>query len=80
MNLKTEWAKQTHFQVPPLNESDEKFTAWSWSPDGKKLVGWRGDKVELEFPVFYVYSFESNSYKLISKKRCAGFGLPTAVI
>jgi serine/threonine protein kinase len=75
MNLETEWSKQTPVQVPPLNEQDEKFIAWSWSPDGKKLAGWRGDQVEFEYPGFYVYSFETNSYEQISDKAKRPFWL-----
>jgi serine/threonine protein kinase len=67
INSDQDWSNQTPFQLPPLNDSDEKFIAWSWSPDGNKLAGWRSDKVEFELPGVYVYSFESNSYELISE-------------
>lgn len=75
INLENEWANQTPFQVPLLNEAGDKFIAWSWSPDGTKLAGWRSDSVEFEYPGFYVYSFDTNSYELISETAMRPFWL-----
>ena len=65
LNIETEPLKQTPFQLPPLNEKGDNFIAWSWSPDGKKLVGWRGDKIQIEYTDIYVYTIETNSYEKI---------------
>ena len=66
INLEKSFAEQTPVQLPPLNEKGDNFIGWSWSPDGKKLVGWRGDKIQIEYPDVYVYSIETNTYEKIS--------------
>ncbi len=60
------WEEQTPVELPPLNEKGDWFIAWSWSPDGKKLIGWRGDQRKDEYDDIYVYSFETNSYEKIT--------------
>ena len=57
---------QTPVELPPLNEKGDYFTAWSWSPDGRKLLGWRGDNFVNEYFEVYVYAFETNSYEKIA--------------
>lgn len=75
MNLETDWANQTPFKFPPLNEKGDYFVAWSWSPDGKKLAGWRSDSVETEYADSYIYSIESNNYEKLSDNASRVFWL-----
>jgi Tol biopolymer transport system component len=57
------WAQQTPIELPPLNEEGDWFVAWSWSPDGMKLAGWRYNPRIFENSDIYVYSFETKSYE-----------------
>ncbi len=75
INLETDWANQTPFKVPPLNEKDDNFVAWSVSPDGKKLAGWRSDKVETEYTESYIYSIESQTYEKLNDESSRPFWL-----
>jgi eukaryotic-like serine/threonine-protein kinase len=68
-------ANQTQFQLPPLNEKGDGFVGWSWSPDGKRISGWRSDKIEREYDGVYLYSLETNSYEKISEESGRGFWL-----
>jgi len=66
LNLEGDTLNQKPIQLPPLNENGDNFIAWSWSPDGKRIVGWRGDKIQIEYSDIYVYSFETNTYEKMS--------------
>lgn len=60
------WAQQTPRSLPPLNEQGDWFVGWKWSPDAKKIAGWRGNAVEGENPGVYVYDLANNSYEKVS--------------
>jgi serine/threonine protein kinase len=75
ISLETDLAGQTPFQFPPLNEKGDNFVSWSWSPDGKRIAGWRSDNVEREYPGIYVYSFETNGYEKVSEEAWRAFWL-----
>ncbi|HMS42379.1 MAG TPA: hypothetical protein PKE69_19250, partial [Pyrinomonadaceae bacterium] len=66
INLETDFAAQTPFQFPPLNEKGDYFVSWSWSPDGKKIAGWSGNELDIETAELYLYSTENNSYEKVS--------------
>jgi Tol biopolymer transport system component len=66
INLETDFAAQTPFEFPPLNEKGDNFIAWSWSPDGKKIAGWSGNELDIESSELFIYSVETNSYEKIS--------------
>jgi Tol biopolymer transport system component len=57
------WAQQTPVEFPPVNEEGDWFVAWSWSPDGMKLAGWRYNPRIFENSDIYIYSFETDSYE-----------------
>jgi serine/threonine protein kinase len=67
IELKKSWAAQTPVILPPLNEKGDFFVAWNWSPDGKKIVGWRSDEFVGEYPGIYIYTFATNSYEKITE-------------
>ena len=66
IELAKSWSEQTPFELPPLNEKGDWFIGWSWSPDGKKIAGWRGDSRVNKYSEIYVYSFETGSYEKIN--------------
>jgi Tol biopolymer transport system component len=47
-------------------EEDSFFIAWSWSPDGKKLAGWRRVTGTGEDAGIVVYSFETGQYEILT--------------
>ena len=51
--------------LPPLNEEDAVFAAWSWRSDGKRLAGWRILKDGREAGIV-VYSFESEKFESVT--------------
>lgn len=65
LELDKKWSEQKPFQAPPLNAKGDWFVGWDWSPDGKKIAGWRGDALEGEIPGVYVYEIDSNRYEKI---------------
>ena len=48
------WSKQTPEGLPPWNKQGELFSAWSWSPDGRKLAGFlqRADGIYAGITIF----------------------------
>ncbi len=53
--------------LPPLDEKEERFIAWSWSPDGKKLAGWRADKSVGEYEETLIYNIDTKRYEKLSE-------------
>ncbi|MFT3744592.1 MAG: protein kinase [Pyrinomonadaceae bacterium] len=49
-------------QIPSLNAAGDKFVPWSWSPDGKRIVGWRADRSISEIPEVWIYTLADNSF------------------
>lgn len=64
------WDQQTPTTLPMVNnETGEWFNGYSWSPDGKKLVGYtlrlQGKEIRRQFGVV-VYSFETKRYERLT--------------
>ena len=63
------WDQQTPVTLPEINESDL-FSGYTWSPDGKWLVGTsstvQGKEVRGKEGLF-LYSFETNTYQQLTK-------------
>jgi Tol biopolymer transport system component/serine/threonine protein kinase len=53
-------------RLSPWMEDDSCFIAWSWSPDGRKLAGWRRAVGSGEETGVVVYSFETSQYELLT--------------
>jgi serine/threonine protein kinase len=71
IDLAKSWEQQTPFAVPPVNAEGHWFIGWSWSPDGKRIAGWRGGKVGGEvrdLPGVFLYSLETQTYEQITEK------------
>jgi len=39
MDVDRRWNEQSPQALPPMESEDEIFSAWHWSPDGKKIAG-----------------------------------------
>ena len=65
------WAEQNLRQLP-LPPDNQRFLAWDWSPDGKRLIG------SLSGPPTVVgsFSFETNSYEKLTEFGGAAMWLP----
>ncbi|HEX7333086.1 MAG TPA: protein kinase [Pyrinomonadaceae bacterium] len=65
------WAEQNLRQLP-LPPDNQRFLAWDWSPDGKRLIG------SLSGPPTVVgsYSFETNSFEKLTEIGGAAMWLP----
>ena len=65
LDLSKDWKDQTNSRLPTPAPID-RFVAWDWSPDGKRIVGTVG-----EGPVSWLayYSIETGTYKKIGKLR-----------
>ncbi len=65
LDLSKDWKDQTNTRLPTPPPID-RFVAWDWSPDGKRIVGTVG-----EGPVNWLayYSMETGTYKKIGKLR-----------
>jgi Tol biopolymer transport system component len=50
--------------LPPDPDPDTAFSAWSWSPDSKKIAGWAGRTSSI-----WVYSFDTKTYTPIVAGR-----------
>jgi len=59
------WRDQTPQALPPPSVPDEKFMAWSWSPDGQKVAGplMRPEGVSSGIAI---YSFDSKKYEKVT--------------
>jgi Tol biopolymer transport system component len=53
-------------ELSPWMEEGSCFIAWSWSPDGKKLAGWRRVTSTGEDAGVVVYSFETGLYEKLT--------------
>ena len=58
LDLSKDWKDQTLHSLP-TPENNERFVAWDWSPDGKKLIG------TLSTSRVTYYSFETNRYEKV---------------
>jgi len=56
------WQEQTALTLPAMKESGEHLAVWSWSPDGRKLVGNRASSSS----GVMVYSLESQQYEQLT--------------
>lgn len=65
LDLTKNWNEQTPVKLP-LAKNGNSFVSWDWSPNGKKLAG----TFRLEDYLGY-YSFETNSYEIITKAKGA---------
>ena len=65
------WSEQNLRQLP-LPPDNQRFLAWDWSPDGKKLIG------SLSGPPTVVgsFSFETNAYEKLTEFGGAAMWLP----
>jgi Tol biopolymer transport system component len=57
------WQEQSPQTLPPMNDSGERFWAWSWSLDGRKLAGMRSGAPKSSI---VVYSFDSQQYEKLT--------------
>ncbi len=60
-----QWAEQTPSPLPPLNASGDWFIGSRWSPDGKRIAGWRGNS-RGQYPGVYLYSVAAQQYEQVS--------------
>jgi Tol biopolymer transport system component len=61
------WKEQSPQALPPMSDPPGRFTAWSWSPDGQRLAGWR-QRTEGAPPAsnIVLYSFVSQQYEQLT--------------
>jgi eukaryotic-like serine/threonine-protein kinase len=71
LDLNKPWAEQNLRQLP-LPPDNQRFLAWDWSPDGKRLIG------SLSGPPTVVgsYSFETNRYEKLTEFGGAAMWFP----
>ena len=71
LDVNKPWAEQNLRQLP-LPPDNQRFLAWDWSPDGKRLIG------SLSGPPTAVgsFSFETNSYEKLTELGGAAMWLP----
>jgi serine/threonine protein kinase len=65
LDLETNWENQKPFRLPLFDDPQETFAAWSWSPDGKRLAGWKSHQTKSYGNILVVFSFDTNSYETI---------------
>lgn len=65
MDLNKSWDEQTPQPVAPVDDPGGIFVAFSWSPDGKKLVGTRTDARSRKLTGIYVYWLDTQKYEKI---------------
>jgi Tol biopolymer transport system component len=63
IDVRKAWSEQAPEALPRLGK-DEWFSAWGWSPDGKRLAGHGVPRSGLSAGIF-VYSFEAKSYEKV---------------
>src|SRR5439155_3052568 len=51
------WKEQSPQALPPMSDPPGRFTAWSWSPDGQRLAGWRQRAEGASTSKIVLYSF-----------------------
>ena len=70
LDVNKTWAEQK-LQLLPMPPDNQRFIAWDWSPDGKKLIG------SLSGPtVIGYYSFETNQYEKLTEFGSSAMWLP----
>ncbi|HEX5873796.1 MAG TPA: beta-propeller fold lactonase family protein, partial [Pyrinomonadaceae bacterium] len=70
LDVNKTWAEQK-LQLLPMPPDNQRFIAWDWSPDGKKLIG------SLSGPtVIAYYSFETNQYEKLTEFGSSAMWLP----
>ena len=67
VELDAEPGLDTRVNLPPLESADTVFVARSWSPDGRFLAGDRWSLPDQRPDGILVYSFESDTYELLSE-------------
>ena len=67
VELDAEPGLDTRVSLPPLESADTVFVARSWSPDGRFLAGDRWSLPDQRPDGILVYSFESDTYELLSE-------------
>ncbi len=63
------WGQQMPVTLPVVNEAGDWFNGYSWSPDGKYIVGTVGTlqgKEVRNLPGLVLYSFETNRYERLT--------------
>jgi len=63
LDLSRDWQQQTPQAIPTLDNPDDFFVAWDWSPDGKKLAGTFSGK---DGSGIGYYSFETGRYEKLA--------------
>ena len=71
LDVNKPWSEQ-NLRLLPMAPDNQRFVAWDWSPDGKRLVG------NLSGPplVVAVYSFETNQYEKLTEFGSSAMWLP----
>jgi Tol biopolymer transport system component len=71
LDVNKPWGEQ-NLQLLPLPPDNERFVAWDWSPDGKRLIG------NLSGPPSVVagYSFETKQYEKLTEFGSSAMWLP----
>ncbi len=59
------WAEQTPEQLPPPDDGSDNFWVWTWSPDGRRLAGWLGDR-STTTNYIHLYDFETRRYEQLT--------------
>jgi Tol biopolymer transport system component len=59
------WEQQTPQQLPPPPNGSDTFWVWSWSPDGRRLAGWLGDRVS-GANYIHTYDFTTQRYEQLT--------------
>jgi Tol biopolymer transport system component len=73
LDLSRDWQQQTPQALPTLNNPEDFFVAWDWSPDGKKLAGtFSGSSGS---GIGY-YSFDTGSYQKLGVYDALPMWLP----
>jgi Tol biopolymer transport system component len=71
LDVNKPWAEQD-LRLLPTPPDNQRFVAWDWSPDGKRLIG------SLSGPpsVVGIYSFETNQYERLTEFGGSAMWLP----
>jgi hypothetical protein len=62
MDADKPWLEQSPQALPPPDDPDQWFIAFSWSSDGQKLAGWQR-RAEIFTSGIILYSFASRHYE-----------------
>src|SRR6185369_7683123 len=71
LDVNKQWADQ-NLRLLPMPPDNQRFVAWDWSPDGKRVIG------NLSGPpsVVATYSFETNQYEKLTQFGTGAMWLP----